>query len=275
MEASVAEYCRAPLHYASNADVAGTVAVEVSIRDGRQGAPAYADGGFELLTHASAVRDWRDAEEVARVHRREIERLALDFLNCDRALVYAPLVRSPVAASATPDYAPIFYVHSDYTDDYRSMICGPDRAYRSFLQPVLDEADLDQQALARASRIVMLQFWRNTGAQRPDHPLALCDARTVAANELHAFLVPEYGGERIEFQTYAVEAPATPTQHEWYTYPALHRDEVLAFRTYDSLLADAGGHFWTPHTAFADPLAGPDAPRRESVEMRVLCLWDV
>lgn len=272
MEASTGSYCQATLNYSTELDV---VPVEVLIRDGRLGAPGYEEGGFELLTHASGVADWRDEAHLTAVHAPEMERLALDFLGCDRALVYPPIVRSPATASRVEDYAPILFVHSDFTEDYRAMVCGEQRPYREFITPILAAAGLDQHELAQASRMVMLQFWRNIGARRPDHPLAYCDARTVPASQLRRIVVPEYGGRHLEFETFAVDAPASPDANEWYTFPELAIDEVVAFRTYDSLLADEHGHFWTPHSAFADPNAGPDAPRRESLEMRVLCLWGV
>lgn len=272
MEASAGIYCQAALNYSTATDA---VPVEVVIRDGRLGAPGYEEAGFELLAHESGVENWRDEAELAAVHAPEIERLALDFLGCDRALVYPPIVRSPVTAARVEDYAPIHFVHSDFTEDYRAMVCGAERPYREFITPILEPAGLDQHELSQASRMVMLQFWRNIGARRPDHPLAFCDARTVPERQLRRILVPEYGGRLLEFETFAVEAPASPDANEWYTYPDMGLDEVVAFRTYDSLLADEHGHFWTPHSAFADPHAGADAPRRESLEMRVLCLWGV
>lgn len=272
MEASAGVYCQAVLNYSTELD---TVPVEVAIRDGRQGAPGYEAGGFELLAHASRVTDWRDEAHLAAEHAPEVERLALDFLGCDRALVYPPIVRSPASADRFEDYAPIFFVHSDFTEDYRGMVCEVDRPYREFITPILAAAGLDQHELAQASRTVMLQFWRNIGARQPDHPLAFCDGRTVPEQQLRRILVPEYGGRRLEFETFAVDAPASPDANDWYTFPELGPDEVVAFRTYDSLLADEHGHFWTPHSAFADPHAGSGAPRRESLEMRVLSLWGV
>ena len=54
----------------------------------------------------------------------------------------------------------------------------------------------------------------------------------------------------------------------------MERDEVVVFRAYDSERAEAGQPFWTPHSAFIDPVAGPDAPTRESIEMRAICLFN-
>jgi hypothetical protein len=50
---------------------------------------------------------------------------------------------------------------------------------------------------------------------------------------------------------------------------------VIAFRTYDSLCEREGRPFWTPHSAFVDPNAPEAARPRESLEMRVLCLFGV
>lgn len=265
-------YCRAALHYSTATDDAPR---EVDIRDGRQGAPGLAEAGFALLHHASAVEDWLDEAHLASVHEPEVRDLALAMVGCDAAIVYPPIVRSPETARRFEDYAPIQFVHSDFTDDYRAMVLGAERAYAGFLAPALDAAGLGRPDLERATRIVMLQFWRNVGAPFPDFPLAFCDARTVPRAQLRAVPVEEYGGRRLEFETFAVEPPAAAQDNAWYTFPGLRPDEVVALRTYDSLLADTGGHFWTPHTAFADPRVGAGAPRRESVEMRVLCLWGI
>ena len=121
----------------------------------------------------------------------------------------------------------------------------------------------------------MLQFWRNIGDPQPDRPFALCDARSVARAELGSVVVPEYGGMRLEFEAYFAFAPEDPSRHRWFTFPALTINEVIAFRTYDSRCEDEGRAFWTMHSAFVDPTAPDGAAQRESVEMRVLCLFGV
>ena len=44
-------------------------------------------------------------------------------------------------------------------------------------------------------------------------------------------------------------------------------DEILVFKLFDS---DRGRVQWTGHTAFNDPGAAPDAPPRESIEIRTI-----
>ncbi len=274
MQGAAGVYCHATLNYSGGET---PIPVEVPIRDGREAGepPVLETCGFERLEHASRVEDWRDPSHLAAVHAPEIEALARERSGADRVLVYPPIVRSPAMEREVADYHPIEFVHSDFTDDFGAMIADPERPYRAFIEPLLERAGLTQRDLARAERVVMLQFWRNVGPRRPDRPLALCDARTVPSSALNRFVVPEYGGRRLEFETYGVRPPARADEHRWYTYPGMAADEVVALRTYDSRCVEARRPFWTPHSAFRDPHAGAGAAPRESVEMRALCLFGI
>lgn len=48
---------------------------------------------------------------------------------------------------------------------------------------------------------------------------------------------------------------------------------VLTFPSYDSI-EDGSVAVLTPHTAFVDPTTPPDAPLRESIELRALVFYD-
>ena len=263
-------YCTATLNYAGTEDYLPT---RVDILDGRSADIDYDTTGFTLLNHRTAVEDWLDMDEVARIHEPEIKALAEDFLGCRHALVYPPLVRSPLAVKASSDYAPILSVHNDYTEDYRRMVTNPEHTYAGFLGPLLERHGLTYADVQGAPRISVIQFWRNIGDPHPDHPLAVMDASSSRRDEMIPIAVPVYAGMALDFEAFAVRPPEETGAHRWYTYPGMALDEVLAFRTYDSACEDAGKPFWTAHTAFRDPLVGDDAPLRASVEMRALCLF--
>lgn len=263
------EYCTASLNYAGSLNYEPR---DVVIRNGRKAELAFDDAGFTLLQHKSAVRNWRDIQEVSNTHSPEIAALCKSFTGCDVAAVYPPLIRSPATVKSSADYAPIESVHSDYTEDYRRMVTNKDHVYQGFLKPLLDSVGLTCEDLSHAARIMVMQFWRNIGDVNPDRPLALCDASTVGRDEMIPILVPEYGGEKLDFEAFAVRTPNDVRAHHWYTYPSLKTDETLAFRTYDSLCEDEGRAFYTPHTAFQDPTLTGALPR-ESVEMRALCVF--
>ncbi|MHB1445460.1 MAG: hypothetical protein ACYCTI_08660 [Acidimicrobiales bacterium] len=48
---------------------------------------------------------------------------------------------------------------------------------------------------------------------------------------------------------------------------------MVAFRTYDTGLADAGRTWFTPHSAFRDPGIEVGHPPRFSIEARAMCLF--
>lgn len=265
-------YCDATFHYAGDE---GLISVVQPVHDARAAEGLrFEDCGFARMESRSAVTDWTDSGQVDAIHGPEFRDFALGFTGADRALVYPCIIRSPRMASVVEDYAPIQAVHSDFTDDFGEMVTDPSRPYQSFLQPILDANGLSYEDVGSAARLLMLQTWRNVGPVEADHPLAYCDARSVPESRLGRVRVDEYGGQRLEFEAFVAQRPNAGATDEWYTYPQLHDDEVVLLRTYDSERAERSLPFWTLHAAFRDPHV-PDAAghRRESVEMRALCLW--
>jgi hypothetical protein len=272
---TVPVYCEASFNYAS---AEGLVTVVQPVHDGRQttaDALPFEECGFRLIAHESAVSDWTDEAEVDGVGREEFGELARSFTGCDAVVVYPTILRNPVAAERVTDYAPILFVHSDYTDDFGPMVTDANRPYQEFLRRGLECSELTQEDLRSATRLMMLQLWRNVGPARPDHPLAFCDARDVVDGDRRVpFLIPEYGGQRAEFEAFAFTPPPPGRVDHWYTYPSMSADEAVLLRTYDSACAHDGRPFWTPHSAFRDPAVGAEpANRRASVEMRAICVW--
>jgi hypothetical protein len=113
------------------------------------------------------------------------------------------------------------------------------------------------------------------------HPLAVCDNRSVDPSELVVFEL--HYSDRIG-ENYFVK-PAK--DHRWYFYPAMTRDEALLIKQWDSagtLARSAGlrGDDTDPgapttfsfHSAFEDPSTPPDAPDRQSIEVRCLLIYE-
>ena len=59
----------------------------------------------------------------------------------------------------------------------------------------------------------------------------------------------------------------------WYYAKAMETDEVYVFVCYDS--REDGRARFTPHTSFDDPTCPPDAPERESIEIRAYAFWEI
>ncbi len=260
------EFCRSTLTYAPGAGA------EVPVYDGRvAGLPGWEECGFELVTHRSAVKDWDDDEEIARVHYPEIVELVRDLTGCDHALLASHIKRSPDDAKRHSDLSPIPLVHSDFADSYGDLLR---ELYRSGDRAEAAEREgISPDVVAGARRLMILQFWRNLGPQKMDLPLAFCDARTVSRDEIQPFEVKNYAGSGFDFEALAIVPPEDPSAHHWYAFPEMKIDEVVAFRTYDSERVGTDAPYWTPHSAFRDPEVELGKPSRSSIELRPLCLW--
>lgn len=271
MNADVPIYCQASLNYASHQ---GITPIRVNIHDGRARADwDWQTHGFELLMHQSAVTNWDDDQQIESIHYAELAELAKQLSGCKHTVVSGHINRNPEQAAKHDDYAPIEYVHSDFTDNYGERVKQRYAQGLEIEQQALARAGISLDTLQAANDLLILQFWRNVGATHPDRPLAFCDAQSVPRTDLYAFNVPNYAGGDFEFDTFGVLAPDDTRTHQWSTFPELTAHEVVAFRTFDSRCVSDGTAYWTPHSAFVDPTAATDAPPRRSIEVRVTCLF--
>jgi hypothetical protein len=268
-------FCRATLNFAARGDELLAEPKELDIIDGRTAElPGWEECGFELVADESAVTSWDDDDEVAAVHHRECEELARRLTGCDVALVSNHIKRGPEFAERHQDLAPIAFVHSDfaigYDDLVRQSYVHPDR---DGLTTALDRSGWTSDDVTQATRLVILQFWRNLGPAKMDFPLAWCDARTVSPADSRPIPVSDYAGSGIDFEALAVLGPIEPSQYRWYAFPELRTDEVVVFRTYDTELVERGETWFTPHSAFRDPAVEIGRPARSSIELRAICLY--
>jgi len=265
------EYCFAAVNYMAGM---GTAPVEVSILDGRTVDHLdWHTHGFQLLEHASAVTDWDSQADVEAHYYPEMSALAKTLTGAKYALITGHISRNPDQAQVHADYAPIQFVHSDFSDDYGRRVLDMYEQGTPESARALAAAGIDAQEMARASRMLILQFWRNVGPAAMDLPIAFADAQTVPRADTHPVHVPSYAGGDFAFDALGVTPPPSGACHDWYVFPQMKADEVVAFRTFDSVMAATGEPYWTPHSAFLDPNMGDDAPCRRSIEARATCLF--
>jgi hypothetical protein len=226
----------------------------VQISDARPIIPEASldEEGFGLVRHHSAVRDFYDDEEVRGVYYPEAEQLLKQLTGADRVHIFDHTVRRRVPAGEDRQGGaprqPVPRVHVDHT-----VKSGPQRV-RDLLP---DEAD----ELLRG-RVQIINLWRPIRGPLRDAPLAVCDASTVKPEQLvPSDLVYQH---RVG-ETYSV---TFDPRHRWYYVPEMEVDEVLLLKCYDA--ATDGRARFAPHTAFEDPTTPPDAPPRESIELRAL-----
>lgn len=230
--------------------------VEVAIGDARRlDPPARLDReGFELVRFAPEIDDFYDDGLVEAAYYPEVARLVRESTGAARVVVFDHNSRAEGGPRAAHENArgPVHLVHDDYTD--RS---APGRV-RAFLPE--DEAE---DLLTR--RFAIVNVWRPIRGPLLSAPLALCDARSIAPDDLVAarMVYPHRIGE--EFRSRHSAA------HRWHYYPRMTADEALLIKVFDSAI-DGPARF-SLHSAFDDPTTPPDAPPRESIEARTLVFY--
>jgi hypothetical protein len=114
-------------------------------------------------------------------------------------------------------------------------------------------------------RFAIVNVWRSIRGTVRSAPLALCDASSIAAEDLVP--VTRQARDRIGEIQQAVYNPS----HRWYYFPEMQPDEALLIKTYDA--ATDGRARFTLHTSFDDPTAAADAEPRESLETRCFAFF--
>jgi len=189
----------------------------VPIRDAR---PLARDlsldrNGFALVDHPTAVRDFFDPEELARVYYPEVEQLVKRVSGASRVVVFDHTLRSGDEAeqSARRVREPVLWAHNDYTE-----WSGPQR--------VRDVLPAEAERLL-AHRFAIVQVWRAIGRPIQSNPLAVADARSVSPGDLIKAerRYPHGVGETYQLQY-------NPAQR-WFYFSAMRRDEALVFKVYD------------------------------------------
>lgn len=211
--------------------------------------------GFQFLSVPTTFRNFQDAAAIKSVYHRECEALIKRVTGASLALAYDHNVRSGAVERRTADGVREVArrVHGDFTAG-----SGPKRA-----RDELEGAGLDADRLLR-SRFALINAWRPIVGPVLQKPLALCDARTVAPDDLvlSDLMHPGRKGE--------IYSLAPNPAHRWYYVPKMRTDEVLLIKCFDS---DGTRASFTPHGAFDDPNTPADAPPRQSIEVRVLAVF--
>ena len=203
--------------------------------------------------HDTKVADFYNEDDVRRVYYPEMEALVKAESGASRVVVFDHTLRTGDDAmrEARKIREVVPRVHNDYTE-----WSAPQRV-RDLLP---DEAD----ALLKR-RFAIVQVWRPIRHPVESFPLALCDARTIATDDL---IVSERRYQHRVGQTYAI---TYNPDHAWFWFPRMRREEAIVFKVFDSL-KDGRARF-TAHTAFDDPTSPPNARPRESIEIRTLAFF--
>jgi hypothetical protein len=247
-----------PRYYANDhsRDLLDIAPVTMRIADARGQAMMLDDAGFTLVAHRSKVSDFSDRAAIDSIHRIEIVELITGLSGADLVQVSSPAIlrfseKSP-DSGVLDNSRPARFAHVDISD-----------------ATAIEFASRATPAGCSLSRFVHFNVWRSISAPPQDVPLAVCDARSVAADDLITAdaVFDSRGHPEWSFEGLVV---AHHPAHRWYWFPDMTPEEALVFKTHDS---DPSIAHCVPHVAFDNPACGPQASPRVSIEMRALALW--
>lgn len=222
--------------------------------------------GFELVSAPSAVTDFYDCEQVMATYYAECKAVAQKLTGAHTTFTFDHLIREPGSqytgggidgslrkSGVESGGGYISDVHMDYTDN---------TTWHRYL------ALHGERVPENSNQVYALNFWRPLSRSVDDQPLAVCDARTVAIEDLQEVVVYGYGADNYSWHDIGIEtfSVCASDRHRWYYYPDMTPDDVLIIKSYDSQ-----GVIGTtcPHASFAHP--EPKGEPRRSIELRVLC----
>jgi hypothetical protein len=232
---------------------------EMAVHDawGRAGDFSPDREGFALRDFPSAFADWDDDAAIRERFYAEVTDFVREAVGARRVAIFDHTIRTKsnagqqTAEHTTTQRAPVMLVHCDYTPN-----SGPLRVRQ--LLP-------DEAASLLSRRVAFYNVWKPLHRRVEEKPLAMCDATSSSQSDFitMALRYRDRDGEIFVLR----HAP----RHRWWYFPEMTPEHALLLKTYDSE-TDGRARF-LGHSAFDDPNTPPDAPARESIELRTIAFF--
>jgi hypothetical protein len=272
------------------------------IQNGRKCDLTLHANGFELLENASFdsnTIDFLDKNVVIDQYYPHCENLLRGYLeSVDGAKVNVYAFDHNVRLQNKGAINPLGIVHGDYTKisaPRRIQLLSEAPKTNDVLRERLGDTpllhpDVVQECLAKKRRYALINVWRSIDRENPVQslPLACMDARNSSNGQLDECLRTleiEYA-DRVG-ENYLVVPSDT---HSWYYFPHMEHQEALLIKQWDSEgdfaknrnnnvhnINEDDERFlatFSIHSAFVDPTSPPEAPPRQSIEVRCVAIWD-
>lgn len=203
--------------------------------------------GFALLRRPTRFTQFDDADATARIYHAECAALVKEVLGAERVLVFHPALRRDIPGWRQH---PARNAHLDY----------PVATYRKWAEQLLGA---EEAAKWLQRRFIGINVWRPLKPVLAT-PLAVCDGATVRPADLKiGYAANEVDNKEPRATFNLAYSPA----QRWYYFRHMQPDEVILIKIADSDARQVQG---APHSAIEDPTSPPDAPPRESYELRAL-----
>lgn len=232
---------------------------EMAIHDGWDRGTSFSldREGFTLREFRSPFWEWEDDAEIKTRFYGQVTEFVKREVGARRVIVFDHTIRAKsnekqqTSEHSTSQRAPVMLVHCDYTPN-----SGPLRV-RQLLPNEADEL--------LKLRVAFYNFWKPLRRTVEERPLAMCDVTSSTAED---FITMKLRYRDRDGEIFVLRhAP----RHHWWYFPRMTPDQAILLKTYDSE-TDGRARF-IGHSAFNDPNTRPDAPMRESIEIRTIAFF--
>jgi hypothetical protein len=213
--------------------------------------------GFALGEFRHAFDGFDDDKAVRDQFYPPVAEFVRQSVGARKVVIFDHTIRSKLneqqqtAENTTTQRAPVMLVHCDYTP-----VSGPLRVR----QVLPAEADTLLQR-----RVAFYNFWKPLKRRVDEKPLAVCDVTSASPDDMLKMKL------RYRERTGEIFVMRHSSAHKWWYFPKMTPENVLLLKTYESE-TDGRARF-LGHSAFDDPNTAPDAPVRESIEIRTMAFF--
>lgn len=242
------------------------VEVKVTVKDGRNEELSLDQNSFQLVQQETKLTNEdfyeEDPKKIKEIYYPEIAKLIKENTGAAEVVCFHHQVRN--ADKANGDHKNLHTSVQPY-----AMAVHSDSSPISAEEAFLGFVGLEKYEKYKTGRFLYINAWRSI-ADTPigDNHLALCDETSLVKPD--DYLKMELFGQGYHISQYKL-ADRNASQHRWYYFSKMKKDEVILFKQWDSDPKLSGRVCF--HTAFKDPKAPSDTPTRESIEVRAFAFF--
>ena len=224
-------------------------------------APTVGTNGFQLVEAETEVTDLHDQDAVTTRFYQECSNIIKSITGCNETKVMQHQYRNGFGG-----------LPQGHPRGNKPTGNGSEGTYGGTHADVSPYSEDGFQRLALGKHFQLYNVWRSTDLERDIFvmPLAICDMTTVAFEDMVAADAWSQTEQPRKLVSYRLAY--NPTQR-WYYFPRMTPRETLIFKQYDTR-QETPSLRTAFHGAIQDPTTPDDAPLRQTIEVRLLALFE-
>ena len=223
--------------------------------------PTLETNGFQLVDTGTQVRNLHDQDAITTDFYRECSDLITAITGCSETRLLQHQYRN--GYGGLPEGHP---------RGNKPTANGSEGTYGGIHSDVSPYSEDGFEKMVNGRHFQMYNVWRSTNLEQDIlvMPLAICDMTTVSPEDIIA--ADAWSQTETPRRLVSLRLVHSPSQR-WYYFPRMTPQETLIFKQYDTRQEQSNMRV-AFHGAIDDPTTPEGAPLRETIEVRLLALFD-